>query len=329
MRSDGARWTVPAIASATVPRDLLLVSGLLGGTYVLVAFGVGGLVRTVASAILLWWAPGYVTLAVLFPRASVGDDRTDDRRFPRWIRGVLSIGVSLPIQVLLGLALGRVGALATPGFSTAAVLNATALYIVVVGAVAARRRLSAPEHERLSVPFDDWLEAVSAGSRTDRLLAVGLAVSVLLCAGAFAGAVGAGPPEQSYTDFHVLTSNENGTYVAGGYPDRLVEGQPATLAWEVRNEESTRTNYTVVVSLERVAQRDGEQRVIERVEQNRTSVTVDAGESVIRNHTVRPTLVGDNLRLRYYLYRGDAPERANATTAYRHLQIPIAVAPSA
>jgi hypothetical protein len=69
----------------------------------------------------------------------------------------------------------------------------------------------------------------------------------------------------------------------------------------------------------------GDAQVIETAELNRTSVATAAGERTFRTQTVRPTLVGEDLRLGFYLYRGDVPDRVRADTSYRHLHVWVTV----
>jgi hypothetical protein len=84
-------------------------------------------------------------------------------------------------------------------------------------------------------------------------------------------------------------------------------------------------SYTVVVQLERVGA-DGS--VVDRVELDRLSATVGAGERWTRRHAVTPPTTGENLRLSYLLFVGDAPAeptRADARHA-THLWVTVEAA---
>ncbi|MGQ4556071.1 DUF1616 domain-containing protein [Halobellus sp. GM3] len=330
MGSDGARLSVDHTAVVAIPFDLLAAGVLSGAAFLLVTLGISGPLRVVAGAVLLWFLPGYVTVAALFPRRGTGaaESESGGERLSLRSRALLAVATSLALSIVAGLALGTVAA----GFTPDLVLYATIGYVAAVGLLASVRRYQVPRRERFSLPVETWVdEALAAGttgSRVNRALTLGLICSVLVAVGAFGFAVGAETPGQTYTDFHLVTSDDDGGYVSTGYPDELNESDPATLSWGIRNAEATDTEYTVVVELERVVESGGEMRVIESDELNRTSVSTAAGERAVRTHTVRPTLVGENLRLGFYLYRGDAPDRAGAETAYRHLHLWVTVTPT-
>jgi len=351
MRGDSVGHDSVFGAVSYAPIDLLL-TGLVGTVaYFLVTVGTGGLLRLLAGGVLLWILPGYVTLAALFPRRSTSSERTSHVKgdteqlgqrsgtVARWKersrtdlslrqRGVLTLGVSLFALVLIGLVVGTVYSTMTTALVSRAILG----YVLIGGGIAALRRYRTPEQQRFSLPVQAWIAetigAFTRGSRTNRALTLGLICSVLLTVGMLGFAVGAGSTGQTYTDFYVVTPDGDGEYTSSGYPGNLTVGQEATLTWGVHNAESTPTNYTVVVVLERVVESDGESRVIEREEFTRTSIRVEDGDEELRNHTVAPSMVGENLRLGYYLYRGEPPERVGEESAYRHLHIWMTVNPS-
>ncbi|RLM54035.1 DUF1616 domain-containing protein [Halobellus sp. Atlit-31R] len=309
-----------------LPADLLATGLFAAVAYLLVAVVSGGVLRVVAAGVLLWYLPGYVTVAALFPRRDTTDSGT--RRLSLRQRAGLAIGVSLFVLVLLGLFVGAVAARFTPDVVAQTVVS----YVVLGGALAALRRYRVPPRERFALPLGSWLDegvdAVTTGSLLNRVLTVGLICSVLLAAGTFAFAAGAGSAGQPYTGFYLLTADGNGEYVSGGYPEEMTEGNATTLAYGIDNGESEPMEYVVVVTLERVVETDGAQTVIEREELDRSVVQVGENERNLRNQTVQPGLVGENLRLGFYLYRGDAPDRPDAESAYRHLHIWTTVNPA-
>ncbi|WP_336023529.1 DUF1616 domain-containing protein [Halobellus salinisoli] len=330
MRGDGVGHGSSFGRISYAPVDLLL-TGLVGTVaYLLVAVDSGAL-RLLAGGVLLWVLPGYVTLAALFPRISVDVDRSDSGArtgLSLRQRGMLTLGVSPFVLVLIGLVVGTV----YPTITADLVSRAVLAYVLIGGGIAAVRRYRIPPGTRFSLPVQSWVdeavEAFTRGSLTNRVLTVGVVCSVLLTVGAFGFAVGTGPAEQTYTDFYLVTPDGDGEYISGGYPENLTVGQEATLTWGIHNAESEPTSYTVVVVLERVVESGGDSRVIESEELNRTAVDLDSDGAERRNHTVRPSMVGEDLRLGYYLYRGEAPDRVRAETAYRHLHVWTTVSPS-
>lgn len=330
MMNPGETERREALGVAAIPVDLAGAALLLVAAYGIVAVGTGGAVRVLAGAALGLFLPGYVTVAALFPRRSLAADRSDHPRgFPGLRhRLVFALGASIAVTIVLGLVVGVV----TPAFTTSLVLDTLAAYVAVAGVAAVARRLRVPQDERFALPLEAWrTEAAAVGSESlvRRLLAVALICSALVATGTFVLAVAETGGGETYTDFHLVTNGSDGEYVAADYPDDLVEGEAAELAWGVVNAEGVETDYTVVVTIERVVVEDGEARRIESVELDRTGVTVPAGERTVHDHTLRPPLVGENLRFGYYLYRGDAPDRPDAETAYRHLHVWTTVRPAA
>jgi len=51
------------------------------------------------------------------------------------------------------------------------------------------------------------------------------------------------------------------------------------------------------------------------------SMTVEAGASETYSHSVLPTMSGENLRLIYYVYLGEAPSEPSTESAHRHVHI--------
>lgn len=313
------------------PNDLRLVGISLVGSYLLVLFGQDGLLQTGLVAVLLCFLPGYVTVAALFPwhdhdaplRRSEAGVRLSLRE-----RTAVSFGLSVAILPLLGLTLSALGV----GFSTFAILNMVGFYIVTVGVVATVRRRRLPESDRFELPIGSWFdelnESLTTGSLLDRTLTAALLCSIVLAGVVFVFALGSPVDGQTHTDFHLVTA-EDGEYVSTGYPDEFVVGESAELAWGVHNSEGVETDYTVVIAQERVTQRDGELVRLETIELDRHEVTVADGERTMYEHEIYPTLIGEDLRVGYYLYRGDVSESPDTDEAYRSLHIWIDVEPSA
>jgi len=306
------------------PIDLVLVAAVVGGTYGALLLDIGGMFRVFLGAVTACFLPGYVTAAALFPRH--GEETRprrghgDRTRIDLRERAVIAVGLSVAVLPILGLAAGQV----FTEFTETAVFGVVAGYVVVVGAAAAFRRLQLPENQRLYVPFSGWVtelqEGVTTGSTANRVLTVALVCSVVLAAGVLAFAVATPMNGETYTDFHLVTEDGD-ELVSAGYPETLTRGDPTDLTWGIESHEATETDYTVVVMQERVTEQDGETVRIEVTQLDRTSTTVAPGDGEQYAHEVTPVLVGENLRIGYYLYRGDAPETPTEEDAYRHLHI--------
>lgn len=330
--SDVTNWRRQLSSVTGLTGDVVTVWVILAFAYPAVIFDVATPIRYLVAVVLLFFLPGYVTIAALFPRTK-GANFPMHRHDSGGVltlreRLVLSFGINIALLPLFGMILAATSA----GFDPVTLLNTIAAYLLVVGSIAMVRRLRVPEDARFSFPISDWISelraAVGSGSRIERAFTIALLCSILIAGGAVTYAIAVPTDGQQYTDFHLVTENEDGEYVSGEYPDELVVDEPVSLAWGIQNFEQTAREYTVVVQLERVAEEDGELRRIETVELDRTSVTVENGERTVQDHTVQPTLIGDDLRLTYYLYVGDAPEDPDPESAYRQLHIWVDVQPA-
>lgn len=312
-----------------VPVDLALVvvytvfaSAFVGGD--------GSIWQFLLGLGLVLVAPGYAVVAALFPaRPQRRDDRppTTVLSLSRPHDGVLirerlalSFGVSVVLIPLFAVLFGALGVTLT----TASTLGAVWAIVgggVIVGTV---RRLALPEPER----FDP----LSAARRFDRpqsadtgttLLTIALCGAVVLALGSFAVAI-AGPTQtMSYTSASLLAPAANGDPVAGGYPVNVSRGESYPFVVRVDNQHDRAANYTVQAHLQRM---DGGQVLVgERVWRGRQRV--GANETWSANHTVTPTLAGQDLRLTYYVYRGSVPETVNSSTADKVLYLRLDVLP--
>ncbi len=306
------------------PLDLLGVGLFLVVTALALLLEAGSVPRVVTSVIAICFLPGYVTTAALFPLCDREESFRRGIEGPRISlreRGALSIGLSVALVPIIALTIGRV----TTGFSTRGTFLMIAGYTAVVGVLATYRRLRLPEAERLYVPVGAWgselVDGVTTGSRISRVLTVALVCSVVLAGGTFAFAAATPVDGETYTDFHLLTDDEDGDYVSAGYPEELERDEPVELAWGIESYEAETTEYTVVTMIERVSEDDGQLTRIETAEVDRTTTTVAPGEQEIVDQEVASPLVGENLRVSYYLYRGDATGTPSEDTAYRHLHI--------
>lgn len=297
------------------------------------------LVRAVLGLAVVLFVPGYLLLAVLYPRRSplptatdpVRSGRTTPQRLahggrPSWReRIVLAFGLSLAIVPVSGLVIAPL----TGSFSTWSVLLGLNAFVVLGACLALLRRNMVPAEERLTVPVDAVRtavgNAVGRGGYPDRILAV-----LLLCTVAAAvvttGFVLVSPSDgEAYTSASLLTENEAGELVASGYPATLEAGSPAPLTLRVENHEGSETTYTAVAALQRVDRSGASPSVTDAETVYREQATVAGGEAWTAQHSLTPTMTGEDLRLRYYVYRGEAPDDPSEETAYRTVSLWVTV----
>lgn len=298
-------------------------------------------VRVALSLPFVLFLPGYAFISVLFPAATPAEEEQEavettgqDKvsTIQRWgsidtmERVALSFGTSIAIVPLIGLVLNF-----TPwGLQLLPVLVCVGGVTVLMSFVGAWRRDAVPPAVRFQVPYRAWAVSERAKlfnteTRADRVLTVLLVVTVLLAVGSVGYAVTEPKQGAAFTEFHLLTENQNGTLVADDYPTEFVSGEPQTLIVGVDNHEHRDVSYTVVVEAQNVRIENNETTVLDREPLYRFSPTVADNGTWQRRHQVAPTLTGDRIRLTYLLYKGDPPPDPTTENAYRHLRLWISV----
>ncbi|MFD1514285.1 DUF1616 domain-containing protein [Halomarina rubra] len=314
---------------------IVIVQAAINTTESVGVLGTGSPVRLAIILAALFFLPGYALTTVLFPRAP--KVRETNRTWFAPINGhglpdrpqsaerlVLSFGLSLVLIPLAGLGLSALSL----GYSVETVGNATTVLIIAPLLLGTIRRLQTPEESRYIVSFSSALQRphgrVVGESQTDTAVNLILLFGVLTAVSVLTLAVTAPLSGATYTDFSIVTQNQNGELVTSGYPSEFVVGEHQPLTFIVDNNEGQAAEYEVVILLERV---DDSGAVVERFELDRFSRTVEDGQWV-EEHQVSPTATGENLRLTYVLYKGDAPVEPDLSSAYRSAYIWIDVSES-
>lgn len=292
------------------------------------------LVRIVVGFPVLFFVPGYALLAALFPGEPADRSAADTRLVPIRdglafpTRLALSFGVSVAALPVVAVAL----AFSPWGFGTESLLGLLTVVVLVVGTIGAVRRSRLPPADRFEVPATRWASDL-VGFVTDARgpVAVGvhllLVASVVLAASGLAYAMFVPPADPPFVDFMLLTESGDGDYVSSGYPTNFTRGSAGSVVVGIANHRGERTRYSVVVELQRVDATGSDVRVLERSELDRFGVTVGPDETWYGPRRVVPDLVGEDLRLAFYLYRGDAPAEPARRTAEEHLHLWIDVSP--
>lgn len=321
MGSDGRRAIPVRSRVRRIPADLVVVLALtlltLGSVFHPVLRETP--LRIVLGLPFVLFVPGYALVAALFPER--GGDRTDEGGVSVVRRIGLSFAASLVVVASLGIVLNR-----TPlGIRIVPVVGSLSILVVGLAGVATLRRLALPAEERFRVPWRSRLaglrsELAAPESRTDALLNVTLAVSVLVAASSVGYAIAVPTEGQSYTELYLLTGSEDGP-VADDYPTEFTAGEPRSLVVGIHNREHETVSYTLLVGVHRVRLGNGTARVLETERLGRFRPRLRSGETWHRRHDVTPTMVGDRLRLTYLLYRGSPPSEPTVDNAYRELHV--------
>ena len=341
--NDRSWWGQISRSVREFPVDLAAVLGLL--VLVNVVYRIPGLSEmSVAGAQIqpligiptLLFLPGYVLVALLFPGAA---KTADEVRWNRSLRDIptidsidfveriaLSFGMSIAFIPIFALALGSWWDFTLPVALTG--LTAVLVAGVVLAAIV---RLRLPTEDRYGVSIRQGTTRLRTGlfdadSGAERIVNLVLVLAILTAVGAVGYAV-ATPYESGDSSLLYLASeNETGVQTASGYPTNFTAGEAQPLTVGVKNDEERRQPYTVVVTLERVETDGTEATVVESTEIDRLHTVIPDGESATQSHNVVPTMVGDDLRLHYYLYKGEsAPSDPGPDSAYRDVYIWIDV----
>lgn len=296
--------------------DLLAVFALVLAVNGLAFLGGSTALMFVLGVPLLLFAPGYVLTLVLFPRAAAAGSRIDGVE-----RAALGFGLSVALVPLLGMAIWLAGA----GFSTAAVRSGVSAFVVAFGLLGILSQLRYSPEDQYGVSaratVRRFYESTVGTGGLDGVLNLLVVVSVLVAMSGLTFALAAPQDGESYTGLALLSENDAGELVASDYPTELTAGESQQYTAAVENREGTDVEYTVVVELQRVRTADGDVTVLESEEVGRTSLAVADGATERWTHEVTPSLQGENLRLTYTLYEGDAPGDATTDSAYRHTYV--------
>lgn len=312
----------------SLPADpIVCLSYLLATDVVLLSETPLSPLRPVVGLPILLFLPGYVLLLLFFPRSRPAESiDADSRRSSTRLAGIdrverlaLSFGASVVLMPFVGLGMGLFGL----PFGTAAIAQVVTALVAVLAVGAAVRQLSVPVDERFSLVRSGssgrfWKRLVAEPTTAEATLNVLLAALVLVSLATLGFGVLASDTGETYTQLEVATESLSGDYVADGYPDTLERGESRPLVVGVHNEERERMNYTVVAQMQRVELSDGDVTVTERRRLHAFRFRVADGESVYREHSVAPRMVGEDLRLVYLLYRDEPPASPRIDNAYRH-----------
>jgi uncharacterized membrane protein len=281
-------------------------------------------VRALLGLPLLLFVPGYVLLAGLFPRRVPTKQLTEERRPFSAVavgalrpleRFLLAFGVSVALVPILGVSMAALGV----GFEPANILGTMTAAILFGTLIAGARRFQLQASERYSVSITGGLSSVLSwvrrSSPSGKWFAAALVVVAVLATGSLAYALVEPIDGETYTTMGVYTETENGSLVTGDYPRTIESGDSPSVVVKVENHEQRTVNYTLVGELQRLDRAGAEVSVVETVRLSEVSKSVPPGEAWRSNQTIDPALTGENLRVSYKLFRGQATSGADAESA--------------
>lgn len=352
-RSDATAYEAAESRRSLVPADLALVVAFVAVALavLLVWNPASAPIRGLVGLPLLFLAPGYALVSVLFPRSADAVARDE-----RWSRGdstrlrstvmapsrhlggsnasrhargltdaerlALSFGASLAVLPFFGLLIATVD-----GFSPVTVIVTVSAFVLGCSLLAFVRRLRVAPGDRYRLDPGSRFEAVRSAVSPHRSFALAvvnvvLAVSVLLALGTAGYALLAPQSGEAYTGVQLLTEDDSGEYVAAGYPDAIEPGESVPLTVAVENQEGTSMTYTLVVQQQHVV--DGS--IVDRTEVDRLQYDLADGETGYGDRTITPTVEDGQVRLVFMLFPdGNVPEEPTTSDAYRYTHLWIDV----
>lgn len=330
-----------------VPIDLVGVIVVVALANAATLVPLAGPLRLLAGVLFVLFVPGYALMAALFPEAgrsprdatdrsdgsfsSSAGTRSSSHRLLDTGRGVdwferlaLSFGLSFALVPLLAMGV----TLSPLAFSIEPIFLVISLFTVLCTVIAAIRRLLLPPEKRFGLPVSDWFTRGYGAihyseSRGGLALNIVLVFAILFAMGTFGFAVLSPPDGEQYTEFYVLSEGENGELVSEGYPDVISPNDPAQLHVGIENHEKERAEYSVIVQVQRVESSDQETVVTERQTVEELSVELDHDERWVTEQEIAASdgLRGEDLRLKFLLYKGTVPDNPSSDSAHRDLHI--------
>lgn len=264
------------------------------------------IIRTVLGYLTIFFIPGYVLLAAVFPD-----------------RGHLSLSERIPFSIALSIIAAPLVGFFLNYSPWGVVLDSVVVCltgeILVASAVAYWRRSQLPPHKRFSLNLSRAAVAGYFGAahtlpgrerRANRQLTLGLIVFVVASALLLSFVVLAPQSGKSITELYVLNSKGE----ADNYPTQLQLGKAENFVVGVSNSESANARYTLKVALS-----NGTQQNILYSNQ----LALGSKETWQQSVAVKPDLTGKNLKLQFLLYRGE-----DTSAAYLENHLWVSVVPS-
>ncbi len=266
------------------PSDLLLVAGLVIITDIFVLIPVlnESSIRTALGLPMVLFLPGYALIAMFFPKKS-GLEGME--------RIALSVGMSVVVVPLIGLALN----FTTLGIREIPLLISLSAFTLIVCGVAYIRRVRLPEDKTFGVPLKASVLSLIAGvlekpeSKTEGILRIFLALSVLILIGTVAYVALVPPEKEPFTEFYILGADR----MAENFKTNYIQGESGTYIIGIANNEYETMNYTMEVRLENKTL---------PLPENLQNIKLDHNTTLEEPVEITPSIEGKNMKLEFLLF---------------------------
>lgn len=292
-----------------LPSDLVFVFVITAGAaFALLVPGVPQPIEWAFGIPLLLFLPGYALVAALFlTRPTAGREFDGSPSPPGWdVRVAVALVLSVLVVALVGVVLAVVGSFRL----LTVVLGIGATTCLGVAIAWVRRRGVATGRRADPLVGISPRIASNHGLSRAQTAVFGISILVLLWSVTVFGAV---PSNSSaYSEVSLLSGNDDVELLGTNETATFAVDSDNTVAVKIDNQEGREIDYELVGQIQRI-QPNGTVLDSSRIDQG--DLTVPAGESIVSERELTPTMTGDRLRLQYLVYKGSAPEEPRVENA--------------
>jgi uncharacterized membrane protein/WD40 repeat protein len=235
--------------------------------------------RVPFSLLLVFFIPGYVFVATLFPNRNISPQE----------RVTLSITFSIVLIVFIGFVLNL-----TFGFRTTQIVLFTSLMILIFSINAALMRKRYTRTEKLNIPLTPNI-SIKSFNDMERVLLILFIISILITGAMLVYAKINTIPEK-FTVFYILGERDK----AEAYTKSFYYEDPQLITVGIENYEGEKTNYKLEVRLNNVFVKE-------------ESFSLGKDEKLIKDVSFVPNHVGDRMKLEFLLYKNNNPNPYRST----------------
>jgi uncharacterized membrane protein len=260
------------------------------------------IIRSALGLGMVLFIPGYVLVSVLFP---------DNRGIDRYERLALSLGMSIAVAILTGLALSLVPG----GLRLGPIVFCLSAFSIVGMAVAIIRRNRVKPESRFHIDAATVYKKLKAVAltpgtgRLDRLLTFILILAIIGSIAMMAALITMPRQGEAFTEFYILGPGDK----AENYPTELTVGETGTVNVVVANHEYREVPYDLVIRLNDSGNISG---VLSE------KLVLQDNQTWKRKVSIMPDHPGNSTQVEFLLYAD-----GNLTAPYRDLRLWIDVAP--
>ena len=261
------------IRSELLPLVLLVILLVLS-----IYFVSSNIPRIILGLPFVLFMPGYILMAVLFPRRGVIGNIE---------RVALSFGLSIAVVPIIGLILN----FTSWGIRLESILWSLASFVFIMAALTWFRRRRLPEAERFGIEFT--LSPVSLGNGVqNRVMSIILILTVLGALWTMGYAITSPKVGQQFTEFYVLGLEDKTT----DYPKELSVGEEGKVITGIINHEYEAVSYRLEIRINGLKDNELGPIILEHEEKWE-------GEA-----TFVPQVAGEKQRVEFLLYKHEGIE---------------------